>query len=151
MPENAVEDSPGAQLSNRPIAIVQPVQNSDANDISNDAKSNGDHIALQQDPDLSQIAKLMQETNKIIQMMMVTNVGTENFEKARKLIDGVESPVTIEEKEEDEIVLLSAADRACCGKTLLFYFFRHSDKIQLIRQIVNKNYLKIYFINLFKK
>ena len=41
--------------------------------------------------------------------------------------------------------------RACCGKTLLFYFFRHSDKIQLIRQIVNKNYLKIYFINLFKK
>ena len=93
MPENAVEDSPGAQLSNRPIAIVQPVQNSDANDISNDAKSNGDHIALQQDPDLSQIAKLMQETNKIIQMMMVTNVGTENFEKARKLIDGVESKI----------------------------------------------------------
>ena len=90
---------------------MQPVQNSDANDISNDAKSNGDHIALQQDSDLSQIAKIMQETNKIIQMMMVTNVGTENFEKARKLIDGVESPVTIEEKEEDEIVLLSAADQ----------------------------------------
>ena len=53
----------------------------------------------------------MERTHQMIQMMMIANLGADNFERAKKIMEGVDTQEDQEDIEEKEdIILLSNAE-----------------------------------------
>lgn len=72
-----------------------------------------------------QIVKTMQDTNQMLQMIMVANLGAENFERARKVVEGVDLEDTKEvDGAEDTNLFISTAEE--CEKMAEYSEYRYS-------------------------
>ena len=98
------------------------------------------------------IARAMERTHQMMQMILIANLGSENFEKARKIVEGVEieneqeSPSQDLEEEQDFFV----SNGEECEKMAQYSEYRHSVFTKVKNKQVNTclaNILKNMSVN----
>ena len=134
--EKAIDSSNTLQPEVKMEDEIVPDTNVDTNVDTNGINTDTDQ-ALKKNSDMSEITKVMQQTNKMLQMMMVINIGEDNYQKFSKIIDSGSSPEESEDLIEEDSTSLSLSTVEECYKLQAYSEYRYSVFTQIRNEYVN--------------